>query len=181
MCGPWARGPRGPVVQQTVGPIGVLSEIHVTRVGVDHHCLVGESTECLDRFRIAVAAQVVGIDLEDVAVVLQETTASFGFVLFAGQPGSPRCHASSTVAEGACQRDHFGEAPTVLVSGEGCGAAKCRTGIVGETGTVRNRLNGRGSVLVVRDQNVAGASLTPEASGAVVAGGRLLSAVGQRG
>lgn len=60
-------------------------------LGVDDDRLVRVAAQRLDRLRVAVGPAVVRVDLEDVAVVLQEAVlAGLVLGLLAGQPGAPR-------------------------------------------------------------------------------------------
>ena len=162
---------RGPAVEEAVGAGRVLGEVGVAALGVDDDGLVGVAAEGLDGLGVAVGAAVVGVDLEDVAVVLGHAVlAGLVLVLLAGEPGAPRGAAARAVGGGARDADPLGD----LAAGPDLDdrAAAGRGRVVDEALGERHRVLpvGAGALELVVVDEEGGAAGAVEGGGAVVVG-----------
>lgn len=120
--------------------------------------------------RFAVRGLRVGVDLEDVAVVVLRTPLALpGLGLLAAEPGAPRGDAAGTVRRRAGEADDLAQ-PGALRVGLDDRAAACHRGVVGEPVERGDGVLGIGqrlADLVVHDQQRAAAA-PRERAGAVV-------------
>jgi hypothetical protein len=125
----------------------------VASLGVDDDSLVGVAAQGLDGLGVEVGLAVVGVDLEDVAVVLGEALGT-GLVLglLAGEPGVPGGAAARAVGGGAGDADPLGHVVTVpgdLDDGDAVGRSRGVDEALGERHRVRPVGAGAGQFVVV--------------------------------
>ncbi len=160
----------------------VLRLVDHVRVRVHGHGFVGEPAEELQRLRVQVVVWLVRVDLEHVAVPLKQAVGRVRHVLglFAAEPGVPGCLAAGAVDEGAGEADVLPHPVAVLVDLEGCGAAECAPGVIGQAVQVRHGRADWGVDLVVDHQHRAVPAVANEACRAVSAVRRRFTTVEPR-
>jgi hypothetical protein len=134
-------------VEQPVGSIGVLGEVHVPARWVDSNRLVREAAECRQWLGVPVRVAIARVHLEHVAVVLRDRAAGALLGLLAREPCAPRGRTAGAVVERPRQA-HVLERSVVVPVDEDRGGPAGAARVVGEI-QISDGREGRGLGLFV--------------------------------